>query len=164
MRFDLLYFLEIKSSPSQIKTVKKEIITVPNSAVLSSNVVNYSTAASEQGVILYQNVDVSYGVTWERAGRLLIEAALKTEHVLASPRPFVLTQTLGANAATHQINIYTKRPDLQAGICSEMNRHILDIFQRDGIEMINPVYEAARSGEKSTIPNEYARPAEEQTI
>jgi small-conductance mechanosensitive channel len=139
----------------RVQTVKKEVITVPNSTILSSNVINYSIAAGDEGVILHQTVDVGYDVTWDRASKLLIEAALRTEHVLPSPTPFVLTQTLGSCAATHQINVFTKRPDLQAKIYSDMNRHILELFQRDGIEMVNPVYEAARSGEKSTIPEEY---------
>jgi len=143
----------------RVQTVKKEIITIPNSSILSSNVINYSTAAHEQGVILYQNVDVGYNVTWERASKLLIEAALKTKHVCEDPRPFVLTQTLGNSAAGYQINIYTKRPDLQAVIYSEMNQNILDLFQQNGIEMINPTYEATRSGEQSTIAPEYAQDA-----
>jgi len=141
----------------RIQTVKREIVTVPNSAILSSNVINYSTAAHERGVILYQNVDVGYNVTWERASKLLIEAALKTKHVCEDPRPFVLTQTLGNNAVSYQINIYTKRPDMQAVIYSEMNQNILDLFQQNGIEMINPTYEATRSGEESTIAPEYAK-------
>jgi len=141
----------------RVQTVKKEIITVPNSLILSSNVVNYSTAAHEQGVILSQNVDVAYDVKWERASKLLIEAALKTKHVLENPRPFVLTQTLGNSSVGYQINIYTKRPELQTVIYSEMNQNILDIFQQNGIEMINPTYEAARSGEKSTIAPEYTQ-------
>ncbi|MDR2729053.1 MAG: mechanosensitive ion channel family protein, partial [Chitinispirillales bacterium] len=142
----------------RVLTVKKEIITVPNSGVLSSNVVNYSAAAGGQGVILYQNVGIGYDIKWERAERLLIEAALKTEHVLANPLPFVLVQTLGNSAVNYQINVYTKRPDLQAKIYSDMNRNILDIFQSNGIEMITPVYEMSRSGEKSTIPQEYTLP------
>ncbi|MCL2689211.1 MAG: mechanosensitive ion channel family protein [Chitinispirillia bacterium] len=140
----------------RVQTVKKEIITVPNSSILSSNVVNYSIAAHEQGVILSQNVDLGYDVKWERASKLLIEAALKTEHVLENPRPFVLTQTLGGSAVSYQINIYTKRPELQAAIYSEMNQNILDLFQQNGIEMITIVYEASRNGEKSTIAPEYA--------
>jgi small-conductance mechanosensitive channel len=147
----------------RVQTVKKEIITIPNSTILSSNVVNYSAGVSASGVILYQNIYVGYDVTWERAGRLLMEAALKTEHILNDPKPFVLTQNLGDNAVSYQINAYTKRPDLQTQIYSEMNRNILDIFQRDGIEMITPQYKAIRSGERSTIAQRYAQ-TEEQPV
>jgi small-conductance mechanosensitive channel len=143
----------------RVQTVKKEIITIPNSTILSSNIVNYSVAASEQGVILYLDVDIGYDITWERASKLLIEAAIKTDHVLPAPPPFVLTRELGNSAATYQINVYTKRPDLQAKIYSDLNRHILDIFQRDGIEMIIPQYEVLREGDEpgSTIPEDYRK-------
>ncbi|MDR2579018.1 MAG: mechanosensitive ion channel family protein [Chitinispirillales bacterium] len=141
----------------RLQTVRKEIITIPNSTILSSNIVNYSVAANEQGVVLFQAVDISYDITWERVNKLLIEAAIKTEHVQPDPPPFVLVRELGSSATTYQINIYTKRPDLQARIYSELNRHILDIFQRDGIDMVTPIYEAAREWEGSTIPAEYRK-------
>jgi len=139
----------------RVQTVKKEVITVPNSTILSSNVINYSIAAHDRGVILSQEVSVGYDVTWQRASKLLIEAALKTEHVLSNPLPFVLAKTLGDNSAIYVINAYTKKPEFQALIFSEMNRHILDIFQSDGIEMIIPMYEARRDGSQTTIAEEY---------
>jgi small-conductance mechanosensitive channel len=130
----------------RIQTVKKEIITVPNSTVLSSNVTNYSAAAGEHGlgVILYLDMDVGYDIAWEKANELLIEAALKTEHVQTTPPPFVLTRKLGDSAVTHQINVYTKRPDLQAKILSDVNRNTLEVFKREGIDMTVPVYEVTR--------------------
>jgi small-conductance mechanosensitive channel len=140
----------------RLQTVRKEVITIPNSTILSSNIVNYSIAANEQGVILFQEVTICYDITWERVTKLLIEAAIKTEHVQPDPAPFVLTRELGNNAVTYQINIYTKRPDLQARIYSELNRYILEIFQRDGIEMVTPVYEVVRTGDgTTTVPEEY---------
>jgi len=138
-----------------VQTIKKEVITVPNSTILSSNIINYSIAAHEQGVILSLPVDVCYDVSWERAEKLLIEAALKTEHVLSTPEPFVLAAALGNYAAGYTLNVYTHRPELQARIYSEMNKNVLSIFQREGIEMIVPAYEMLRNGERSTIPIEY---------
>jgi small-conductance mechanosensitive channel len=142
----------------RVQTIKKEVITVPNSTILSSNIINYSIAAHEQGVILSLPADVCYDVSWERAEKLLIEAALKTEHVLRDPKPFVLAATLGNYAAGYTLNAYTHRPDLQALIYSDMNKNVLSIFQREGIEMIVPAYEMLRNGEKSTIPVEYSNP------
>jgi len=141
----------------RVQTIKKEVITVPNSTILSSNIINYSIAAHEQGVILSLPVDVCYDVSWERAEKLLIEAALKTEYVLHNPKPFVLANTLGNYAVGYTLNVYTHRPELQARIYSEMNKNVLSIFQSEGIEMIVPQYEMLRNGEKSTIPAEYLK-------
>jgi len=139
----------------RVQTIKKEVITIPNSTILSSNIINYSIAAHEQGVILSLPVDVCYDVSWERAEKLMIEAALKTEHVLHTPKPFVLAAALGNYAVGYTLNVYTHRPEVQARIYSEMNRNVLDIFQSEGIEMIVPQYGMLRNGEKSTIPAEY---------
>ncbi|MCL2182592.1 MAG: mechanosensitive ion channel family protein [Chitinispirillia bacterium] len=142
----------------RVKTVKREVITIPNSAILSSNVINYSTEAHKEGIILSMDVSVGYDVTWQRAHELLIEAALKTGYVLPDPKPFVLTKTLADSAAVHSICIYTKHPDRQALIYAELNCRILDIFMREGIEMIVPAYDFLRNDkEKSTLPEEFRR-------
>ncbi|MCL2218496.1 MAG: mechanosensitive ion channel family protein [Chitinispirillia bacterium] len=141
----------------RIKTVKREVITVPNSSILSSNIINYSIEAQEKGVILSQDVSVGYDVTWRRAHELLISAALKTEYVLHDPKPFVLTKTLADSAAVHQICVYTNNPEFQARIYSEMNLHILDIFQSEGIEMVVPLYEVLRQDNSKVLPEEYGK-------
>ncbi|MDR0331815.1 MAG: mechanosensitive ion channel, partial [Chitinispirillales bacterium] len=98
----------------RVQTVKKEIVTVPNSTILASNVINYSIAAGDggNGVVITLDVDIGYDVVWERAHKLLIEAAQKTEHVQENPKPFVLTKALGDYAATYMLGVYTKRPEL----------------------------------------------------
>jgi len=138
----------------RVQTIKKEVITVPNSSILSANVVNYSTAAGEggQGVIIDVEVSVCYDVAWERAHRLLIEAALGAEHILPTPSPFVFTKELADFAVTYSLRAYTRRPDLYAAISSNINKNVLDIFKREGIEMIVPQYNAIRNGEKIVRP------------
>jgi len=138
----------------RVQTIKKEIITVPNSSILSANVVNYSTAAGEgeQGVIISVEFSVCYDVSWERAYRALIEAALGAEHILPNPPPFVFTKELGDFAVIYSLRAYTRRPDLYSVICSNINRNVLDVFKREGIEMIVPQYRSVRNGEKLVRP------------
>ncbi|MDR1723866.1 MAG: mechanosensitive ion channel family protein [Tannerella sp.] len=137
----------------RVKTPKQEIITVPNQTILSSNVVNYSTSAKDDnGVILYTSVTVSYDVPQQKAYDLLIGAALKTTHILSEPSPFVLSLELGDNAASYQINAYTRHPELQSAIYSELNNNIADAFVSAGIELIIPHYRAVRDGNSSTLP------------
>jgi small-conductance mechanosensitive channel len=137
----------------RVKTPKKEIITVPNLTILSSNVVNYSTTAQTEGVILYTTVTVGYEVPQTQAYSLLVAAALKTANVLSEPQPFVLSLNLGDNAASYQINVYTRHPELQAAIYSELNCNIVATFNEAGIEMLTPQYHAVRDGNKTTIPD-----------
>jgi small-conductance mechanosensitive channel len=138
----------------RVQTIKKEVITVPNSSILSANVVNYSTAAGEggQGVVISVEFSVCYDVSWERAHPLLIEAALGAEHILRDPSPFVFTKELSDFAVIYSLRAYTRRPDLYAVICSNINKNVLDIFKREGIEMIVPQYRSVRNGEKLVRP------------
>jgi small-conductance mechanosensitive channel len=138
----------------RVQTIKKEVITVPNSSILSSNVVNYSTAAGAggQGVIIALDVSVCYDSSWQKVHPLLIEAALKAEHILPTPPPFVFTKELADFAAVYSLRVYTRRPDLYAAICSDINRNVLDIFRREKIEMLVPRYQAVRDGGKPVFP------------
>jgi len=138
----------------RVETIKKEIITVPNLTILSSNVVNYSTSADE-GVILYTTITMGYEIPQQKVYDLLITAALKTTHILSEPAPFVLSTSLGDNSASYQINAYTHRPELQATIYSELHTRILDAFHEAGVEMVIPHYRAVRDGNKSTLPPIY---------
>ncbi len=138
----------------RVQTIKKEIITVPNSSILSANVTNYSTATEEggPGVVISVEFSVCYDVAWERAYPLLIEAALGAEHILPDPPPFVFTKELSDFAVIYSLRAYTRRPDLYAVICSNINRNVLNIFKREGIEMIVPQYRSVRNGEKLVRP------------
>jgi len=123
----------------RIKTSKKEIVTVPNGTILSSNVVNYSTSGDEKnGVIIYMPVTVCYDVPWRRAVELITEAARKAEYVLNDPPPFILMKNLGNDAAEMELNIYTNEPEKQPSIFSEINKNIVDIFEQNGISMTVP--------------------------
>ena len=124
----------------RIKTSKKEVVTVPNGTLLSSNVVNYSTSGDEKnGIILYMTVTVCYDVPWRRAVELIIEAARKSEYVLDNPAPFVLVKNLGNYACEMELNIYTNEPEKQPSIFSALNKNIRDIFEQNGINMTVPL-------------------------
>ncbi len=138
----------------RVQTIKREVITVPNSSILSANVVNYSTAAGEggPGIVIDVDVSVCYDTAWDKVYPLLIEAALGAEHVLPDPQPFVFTKELADFATVYSLRAYTRRPDLQAVISSNIYRNVLDVFRRENVEMIVPQYRSVRNGEKFVRP------------
>ncbi|MDR2732633.1 MAG: mechanosensitive ion channel family protein [Fibromonadaceae bacterium] len=126
----------------RIQTSKKEIVTVPNGTLLSSNVVNFSTSGDEQnGVIIYMTVSVCYDVPQRRAVELITQAALKANGVLTNPMPFVLVKNLGNYATDMELNIYTNEPEKQLRIFSEVNENIRELFEQNGIDMTVPALE-----------------------
>lgn len=135
---------------TRIKTIKNEDITVPNSMVLSSSTINYSshTKNERQGLIIHYTVTIGYDVPWQTVYQLLIEAAMKTVHVLHEPKPFVLQTSLDDFNISYQINAYTKEPNRQALIYSNLLEQIQDTFAAAGIEIMSPSYHVVRDGGK----------------
>jgi small-conductance mechanosensitive channel len=138
---------------TRIKTPKNEVITIPNSAVLSGNTINYSSEIVNHGLILHTTVTIGYDVPWHKMHSVLIEAALRTEHILPEPKPFVLQTSLEDFYVAYQINAYTKEVKRQAVIQSNLHQNIQDVCNENGIEIMSPHYRAQRDGNASTIPS-----------
>ena len=140
---------------TRVKTPCNEIVTIPNSAILTGNTINYSSEATNAGLILYTTVTMGYDVPWQEMHSALIDAALRTEDILHEPRPFVLQTKLDDFYAAYQINAYTKNAKKQAFIYSNLHQNIQDVCNERKIELLSPHYRAARDGNMSTIPKSY---------
>lgn len=140
---------------TRLKTVKNEIITVPNSTILASNIVNYTSIADENGLILHTTVTLGYDVPWKLVHKSLIEAAIRTEAISNAPSPFVLQTSLDDYYVSYELNAYTKIVAKQAIIYSELHQNIQDVCNENGIEILSPHYRATRDGNMITIPKDY---------
>lgn len=143
---------------TRIKTPKNEVVTIPNSFIMSSHTVNYSSSAREFGLIIHSEVTIGYDAPWRQVHQLLIEAALNTPGVIDDPRPFVLETSLSDWYPVYQINAYIREADKLAQIYSDLHQNIQDRFNEAGIEIMSPHYMAMRDGNESTIPKDDLRP------
>lgn len=143
---------------TRVRTIKNEDITIPNSTVLNSHTVNYSSAAQDIGLVIHTTVTIGYDVPWKKVHELLINAALESDHILEDPKPFVLQTSLDDYYVSYQINAYTKEPAKQAIIYSSVHQHILDKFNEAGVEIMSPRYSAVRDGNQVTIPEDHLPP------
>jgi small-conductance mechanosensitive channel len=139
---------------TRIRTAKNVDITIPNGSVLSSHIVNYSAMAQEEGVILHTSVTLGYDVAWRQVHAIMKSIAGETADVIASPEPFVLQKALGDCSVEYELNVYSRLPSATPRILSELHAGMQDAFSAAGIEILSPVYEAARDGTPSTIPKE----------
>ena len=137
-----------------IRTPKNEVVTVPNSFIMSSHTVNYSTSAREYGLIIHSEVSIGYDVPWRQVNQILIDAALNTPGVVDDPRPFVLETSLSDWYPVYQINAYIKEAHKMAQIYSDLHQTIQDKFNEAGIEIMSPHYMAVRDGNETTIPKD----------
>lgn len=137
---------------TRIRTPKNEVVTIPNSFVMSSHTVNFSQSAREYGLIIHSEVSIGYDVPWRKVNKLLIEAALNTPGVVDDPRPFILSTSLNDWYPVYLVNAYIKDADKLAQIYSDLHQSIQDRFNEEGIEIMSPHYMAVRDGNASTLP------------
>jgi small-conductance mechanosensitive channel len=122
---------------TKVKTIKDEIISVPNLQIIGNSVTNYS---SLRRVIVHTAVSVGYDIKRDVVEDLLIEAALNTEWLLNNPKPFVFIKTLANFWVEYELNAYTERPSKLIAIYSDLHKSILDSFNKAGVELLSPHY------------------------
>jgi small-conductance mechanosensitive channel len=145
--------LEMKVQVTRMRSFKNEEVIVPNSAILQSTVVNYSTLAASRGLILHTSVGIGYEVPWRQVEGMLLAAAERTRGVLKDPPPFVLHKSLGDFAVQYEVNAYVDTADDLAGRYTELHAHILDVFNEHGVQIMTPAYEGD-TAEPMVVPRE----------
>ena len=143
---------------TRIRTPKNEVVTIPNSFIMSSHTVNFSQSARDYGLIIHSEVSVGYDIPWRKTHQLLVEAALNTPGVVDDPRPFILETSLQDYYPVYQVNAYIKDANQLAQVYSDLHQNIQDRFNEEGIEIMSPHYIATRDGSATTIPKDDLRP------
>lgn len=142
---------------TRIRTPKNEVVTIPNSFIMSSHTVNFSQSARDYGLIIHSEVSVGYDIPWRKTHQLLVEAALNTPGVVDDPRPFILETSLQDYYPVYQVNAYIKDANQLAQVYSDLHQNIQDRFNEEGIEIMSPHYIATRDGSATTIPKDDLR-------
>lgn len=146
---------------TRLKTFKNEEVVIPNSSILSGQILNYSAFARQGGFILNTTVTIGYDAPWRKVHDLLLEAARRTEGVLAQPEPFVLQKSLNDFHVSYQINAHSDRPEEWEKLYSRLHQNIQDCFNEAGIEIMSPTYLSLRDGNTVTTPGDYRPPGYE---
>ena len=133
--------VEVDVMFTRIRTIKNELVHVPNSQVLSTKIVNYSAMPQ---VIVHYEVTIGYDVPHTRVEELLIQAAHSAPGLLPEPQPFVLIRNLDNNFVAYEINAYTDKPNELTTIYSKLMQEILDTFRDAGVEILSPQHVAIR--------------------
>ena len=143
---------------TRLRTPKNMVITMPNSTVLTSNIVNFSATGRDPAtppLILHTTITLGYDVPWRKVHQVLIEAAVATPHILTEPAPFILQTSLDDFYVSYELNAYTNAPLMMADIYSQMHQNIQDKCNEAEIEILSPHYSALRDGHQNTIPENY---------
>ncbi len=154
--------VEMRLLVTHLRTIKNEEIVVPNSLILNSHVINYSTLAKSRGLILHTTVGIGYETSWRQVEAMLRLAAERTPGLLKEPPPFVLQKSLGDFAVTYELNVYCDNPQGMAQFYTALHQNILDAFNDYGVQIMTPAYEGDPEAPK-VVPRDqwFAAPAAE---
>jgi small-conductance mechanosensitive channel len=151
---------EIRLMSTYLRTPKNEQVVIPNSLILNGEVVNFSTLATQSGLILHTVVGIGYETPWRQVEAMLLEAAARTPGLLREPRPFVLQKALANFAVDYEINVYCDNPRGLMLLYTELHRNILDVFNEYGVQIMTPAYEGDPEQPKVVARNDwYPAPA-----
>jgi small-conductance mechanosensitive channel len=150
----------VRMQVTQLRTIKNEEIIIPNSSILNSPIINYSSMAREKGLILHTEVTIGYDAPWRQVQELLLMAADRTNGVMKEPAPFVHQKSLDDFYVRYELNTYTDAPQMMANIYSELHRRIQDCFNEYGVQIMSPHY-LGDPAEAKVVPKDdwYKSPA-----
>jgi small-conductance mechanosensitive channel len=132
--------MEIKVLVTRLRSLKNEEIIISNTTVLNGEVINYTTLAHQEGLILHTTVGIGYETPWRQVEAMLKLAASRTSGLLKKPKPFVLEKELGDFAVTYEVNAYCTNAKSTAHIYAALHRNILDVFNEYGVAIMTPSY------------------------
>ena len=139
---------------TRIRTRKNNVITIPNSNLMTSQTTNYTFSAQNFGIVVHTKVTIGYDVRWQEIRQLLLDAAHATKGLRQHPEPFVLVTALDDYYVEYEVNAYTNQYEKLPVIYSELHHNILDSFHTHGVEIMSPHIYAHRANLELQIPKD----------
>lgn len=121
---------------TEIQTLDRVSILVPNSRFLESEVVNWSHG--DTTCRLHLPVGVAYGSDTARVRAALLEAARSHSQVLSNPRPQVEFRGFGDSSLNFELLVWTHDPRSQYRLKSDLYFRIDANFRRHRIQVPFP--------------------------
>ena len=133
---------------TRLKTINNEEVTVPNSMILSSSTMNFSSIGRTNGLVVTTQVKVRYDARLEDVDATLIAAAQATKGVTDKITPYIYHISLNELNATYEINAVTFEPQNMYIIKSDLIKNIYNAFRERNIELTSIEYVELRKYEK----------------
>ena len=124
---------EIGLSYTKLATPDNKIVSIPNSAVVAAEIVNYTVTGTRR-------LDVNIRAEYEEDSQRVIDALLEAgedPRVLADPAPCAVITGYGTDAVNYSLRVWTKTEDYW-DVNFLINRRIRDSFAEKGIRIAYP--------------------------
>jgi potassium-dependent mechanosensitive channel len=127
---------EVRTRSIILKTLDRISIIVPNSRLLSDEVINWNHRHSV--VRLHLPIGVAYGSDVQKVKSALLQAASEHLEVLHNPSPQVFFTGFGESSLDFELLVWTADPSRQAPLMSDLCFRIEEIFQAQKIDIPFP--------------------------
>jgi small-conductance mechanosensitive channel len=139
--------VEITLLYTKIKTVRNELVTIPNQTLLQRQIVNYSGL---DVLAITVKLSMTYNNKRQLIEQLLIESAKMTEGIISSTfnnisssssssiEPYVILKSFDDYGATYELRAYTNKPNEYQKLQSEIRKNVYDLFQNHGLDLTVP--------------------------
>lgn len=124
---------EVGMSYTKLLTPDNKVVSIPNSAVVAAQIVNYTTMGSRR---LDINITASYNAPSEKVVEALLEAA-RTEGVMQDPAPFAALTGYGDSAMSYALRVWVSN-EAYWDVNFAILKKIKETFDANGIEMTYP--------------------------
>ncbi|MDR7308388.1 mechanosensitive ion channel domain-containing protein [Rhodoferax saidenbachensis] len=133
---------EVGMFATRIRTGLGEELTISNTTILGSTTKNYSRAVKGEGYVLDTTLTIGYDTPWRQVHAMLVEAALRTEGVLADPKPQVFQTALSDWYPVYRLvcQAVPAEPRPRALLLSALHANIQDVFNTYGVQIMSPQY------------------------
>jgi small-conductance mechanosensitive channel len=144
----------------KIKTCKSEVITIPNTSVVSKQIKNFSRYVPGKGAAISARVSIGYDASWRQVAAMLTQAAKDTSGIRQDVAPYVMQRELAEFYVNYDLVAYIERPEMYEQVLSELHGNIQDIFNEHEVQIMSPNF-LTQPDKKVLVPKErwYAPPA-----
>ena len=125
---------KINITCTKLKTGDNKVITIPNSNVTSSNVINYSTKETRR---LDLTFSVAYGSDVEKVKEIILGVIAKHDNILKDPAPMVRLTEHGASSLDFVTRVWVKQADYWP-VNFDLKEEVLAAFDAAGISVPFP--------------------------
>ena len=124
---------EISMTYTVLATPDNKIISIPNSSVVSGDIINYTVSGTRRVEVAVQAV---YSENSQKVIDALVQAGT-VDKVLLDPAPMAVIDSYLDNGIRYSLRVWTKTEDYW-DVYFAINRNIRDIFEAQGIKMAYP--------------------------
>lgn len=128
--------VDIGVRSTRIKTRDDILISIPNSIIANTKIVNESAPIPR--FRLRVPIGVAYGSDVDKVEKLLLEIARSEENVVEKPAPRVRFRSFGDSALNFELLCWVKDPRLKGRVTHSINSKIYKRFADEGIVIPYP--------------------------